>query len=86
MSVGAMYPGTFDPITNGHRDLVRRASGLFDRVVVAVAASPGKRTMFGLDERIDLARVVLADLANVTVDGYQGLTVSYAVEHDLGVI
>lgn len=86
MSVGAMYPGTFDPITNGHRDLVRRASGLFDRVVVAVAASPGKRTMFGLGERIDLARVVLADLANVTVDGYQGLTVSYAVEHDLGVI
>ncbi len=86
MSVGAMYPGTFDPITNGHHDLVRRAAGVFDRVVVAVAASPGKQTMFDLDERIELAKVVLGGLANVTVDGYQGLTVDYAKQHDLDVI
>lgn len=81
-----MYPGTFDPITNGHHELVRRAARLFDRVIVAVASSPGKDTMFDLDERIDLARAVLADLTNVTVAGYQGLTVNYAMEHNLGVI
>lgn len=86
MSVGAMYPGTFDPITNGHHDLVRRAAGVFDRVVVAVAASPGKQTMFDLDERIELAKAVLGGLANVTVRGYQGLTVDYAKQHDLDVI
>lgn len=86
MSVGAMYPGTFDPITNGHHDLVRRAAGVFDRVVVAVAASPGKQTMFDLDERIELAKVVLGGLGNVTVSGYQGLTVDYAKQHDLDVI
>jgi len=81
-----MYPGTFDPITNGHHDLVRRAAGVFDRVVVAVAASPGKQTMFDLDERIELAKAVLGGLGNVTVSGYQGLTVDYAKQHDLDVI
>lgn len=86
MSVGAMYPGTFDPITNGHYELVRRASRLFDTVVVAIAESPGKTPMFSIEERIDLARTVLADMANVTVDGYHGLTVEYAREKDLGVI
>jgi len=86
LSVGAMYPGTFDPITNGHHDLVRRAAGVFDRVVVAVAASPGKQTMFDLDERIELAKAVLGGLGNVTVSGYQGLTVDYAKQHDLDVI
>ena len=81
-----MYPGTFDPITNGHYELVRRASRLFDRVVVAVAESPGKTPMFPIDQRIDLARQVLADIANVSVDGYRGLTVEYALQMDLGVI
>ena len=86
LSVGAMYPGTFDPITNGHYELVRRASRLFDRVVVAVAESPGKTPMFAIDERIDLARQVLADISNVSVDGYRGLTVEYARQNNLGVI
>jgi pantetheine-phosphate adenylyltransferase len=86
MSVVAMYPGTFDPITNGHHDLVRRAAVLFDHVIVAVAASPGKNTLFTLNERLELARPVLADLANVSVDGYDGLTVAFAVERDVGVI
>lgn len=86
MAVGAMYPGTFDPITNGHSELVRRAAGLFDKVVVAIAASPAKQPLFNFDERISLARAVLSDLPNVSVDGYDGLTVSYAAEHDLGVI
>lgn len=86
MSVGAMYPGTFDPITNGHLDLVRRAARLFDRVVVAVAASPNKTPMFTFEERIHMARQALADTGNVQVDGYTGLTVDYVREHGLKVI
>ena len=86
MSVGAMYPGTFDPVTNGHLNLVRRAAKLFDRVVVAVAASPNKTPMFTLEERIYMARVALADTPNLTVDGYTGLTVDYVRQHGLRVI
>jgi len=86
MTVGAMYPGTFDPITNGHCEIVRRAARLFDRVVVAVAASPAKEPLFAFDERIALARAALADLPTVTVDGYDGLTVEYATQQGLGVI
>ena len=86
MSVGAMYPGTFDPITNGHTELVRRAAGLFDRVVVAIAESPAKQPLFSFDERVAMARFSLAVLTNVSVDGYDGLTVGYAADHDLGVI
>jgi len=71
---GAMYPGTFDPITNGHYDLVRRAAAIFDRVVVAVASNPGKAPLFTLDERVELAREVLRDISNVEVTGYSGLT------------
>lgn len=86
MSVGAMYPGTFDPVTNGHLDLVRRAAKLFDRVVVAVAASPNKTPMFTLDERIGMARTALGDTPNIVVDGYNGLTVDYVRQHGLKVI
>lgn len=86
MSVGAMYPGTFDPVTNGHFEIVRRASALFDRVVVAIAESPGKTPMFDIGERIDLARQVFGNLDSVSVDGYRGLTVEYARQNDLGVI
>ncbi|HET6630740.1 MAG TPA: pantetheine-phosphate adenylyltransferase [Woeseiaceae bacterium] len=86
MSVSAMYPGTFDPITLGHEDLVRRASRLFDRVVVAIAANPGKEPMFALDERVALAKSVLDGFDGVEVTGYDGLTVDFAREHDLQVI
>lgn len=86
MPVSAMYPGTFDPITLGHEDLVRRATRLFDRVVVAVAANPGKKPMFSLDERVGLARSVLSDFESVEVTGYEGLTVEFASKHDLQVI
>jgi pantetheine-phosphate adenylyltransferase len=81
-----MYPGTFDPITHGHTELVRRAAGLFDQVVVAVAASPAKQPMFSFDERVAMVRTVFSELPNVSVDGYDGLTVGYADDHDLGVI
>ena len=87
MSVSAMYPGTFDPITLGHEDLVRRASGLYDKVVVAIAANPGtKEPMFTFDERVALAKNALDDIDNVEVAGYRGLTVDFAVEHKLRVI
>jgi pantetheine-phosphate adenylyltransferase len=68
-----VYPGTFDPITNGHIDLVQRASHLFDSVVVAVAASPKKKPLFSLDERVQLCRDVLTHLDNVEVCGFDCL-------------
>jgi pantetheine-phosphate adenylyltransferase len=81
-----MYPGTFDPITLGHEDLVRRASNLFERVVVAIAANPSKEPMFSLEERVDLARSSLVDVDNAEVSGYDGLTVDFARDNDLHVI
>lgn len=86
MPVSAMYPGTFDPITLGHEDLVRRASRLFDKVVVAVAANPGKQPMFNLEERVALAKTVLSDFERVEVTGYDGLTVNFARDNGLQVI
>ena len=86
MPVSAMYPGTFDPITLGHEDLVRRASRLFDKVVVAVAANPGKQPMFNLEERVALAKSVLSGFKRVEVTGYDGLTVNFARDNGLQVI
>ena len=85
-SIGAVYPGTFNPLTRGHEDLVRRASKLFDRVVVAIAASPGKSPLFSLEERVGLASSVLGEIPGVSVTGYDGLTVDFAEEHGLQVI
>jgi len=82
----AMYPGTFDPFTNGHDDLVRRACRIFDHVVVAIAANPGKAPLLPLEQRMDLARRVLADVPNVEVAGYSGLTVEFARTHGLNAI
>lgn len=87
MTVSAMYPGTFDPITLGHEDLVRRAARLYDRVIVAIAANTGsKAPMFTFGERVELASSALSELGNVEVMGYEGLTVDFAQEHDLAVI
>jgi pantetheine-phosphate adenylyltransferase len=86
MGTRAMYPGTFDPITNGHSDLVRRASRIFDKVVIAIAANPGKAPLFTLDQRVALARTVLSDLPEVEVTGYTGLTVEFAAKNGLNVI
>ena len=82
----AVYPGTFDPITRGHEDLVRRAAAIFDSVLLAIAANPGKVPMFDIDERVALARDVLADISNVQVVGYSGLTVEFARAQGIGVI
>ncbi|MFU8894938.1 MAG: pantetheine-phosphate adenylyltransferase [Gammaproteobacteria bacterium] len=86
MSISALYPGTFDPVTNGHQDLIRRAASIFERVVVAIAANPSKTPLFSLDERVELARAVLAEIPNVAVMGYSGLTVRFAEEHGLAVM
>ena len=86
MTVSAMYPGTFDPITLGHEDLVRRACRLFDKVVVAVASNPGKEPMFSPQERVALAKDALAEIDNVEVRGYEGLTVDFARDNNLQVI
>ena len=86
MKRSAVYPGTFDPITNGHQDLVRRAAGVFERVIVAIASNPNKAPMFPLEKRVELARKVLGDIPGVEVMGYQGLTVDFAREHGVQVV
>jgi len=86
MSGGALYPGTFDPFTNGHEELVRRAARIFGRIVVAVAASPKKTPVFSLEERIGVIREVLSDLPDCEVAGYDGLTVQVARDHNVNAI
>lgn len=82
----AVYPGTFDPITNGHQDLVRRAAGIFEHVIIGIAANPNKTPLFSVETRVDMAREVLADFDNVEVMGYPGLTVEFALEHQCAVV
>lgn len=84
--VTAVYPGTFDPITNGHSDLVQRAAKLFDHVIVAVAMNPGKEPIFNTDERVELANQVLAQIDGVTVCSFNSLLVDLVREHDAQVI
>ena len=77
-----VYPGTFDPITYGHIDLVRRASTMFDMIIVAIATNPGKQPTLLLDERIALARTTLSDIPNVEVVGFSGLLVNFLAEQN----
>ncbi len=86
MKVIALYPGTFDPITNGHTDLVRRAARLFDEVIVAVAANPQKQPLFNLSERVELARTVLADIKGTKVTGFDNLLIDCVRQHGGNVI
>lgn len=86
MSTTAIYPGTFDPITNGHIDLIKRAASLFDRVIVAIAANPGKKPMFNIDERVEFANEVLNYFDNVEVCGFDGLLVDIAMEKGANII
>jgi len=86
MGKRAIYPGTFDPLTNGHSDLVQRAAQLFDHVIVAVATNPGKAPRFSADERIELARNALNGIGNVEVCGFNQLLVEFAKEKQASVI
>lgn len=87
MNIVAIYPGTFDPITNGHIDLIERGARMFDRLVVAVAANPGKSPLFTLEERVDMVRQVLSHLSDqVEVKGFDSLLVRFARSVDAQVI
>jgi pantetheine-phosphate adenylyltransferase len=81
-----LYPGTFDPITNGHLDLIERATRLFDKVIVAVANSSGKNPLFDIEQRISLVEKAVADLDNVSVCGFKGLLVDLAKEKNATVL
>ena len=76
-----LYPGTFDPITNGHTDLVERATRLFDKVIVAIAENPGKSPLFSLEQRVDMVQRATADMGNIEVVGFDGLLVNFAAKH-----
>ncbi|MFS2225279.1 pantetheine-phosphate adenylyltransferase [Pantoea sp. B65] len=86
MSTKAIYPGTFDPMTNGHLDIVTRAALMFDHIVLAIAASPGKQPMFTLDERVALAQQVTAHLDNVEVVGFSDLMANFAKAQNASVL
>jgi pantetheine-phosphate adenylyltransferase len=86
MQITAIYPGTFDPITNGHLDLIARASRLYHKVVVAVAVNRGKTPLFSLEERVDLAKAVTPEFSNVLVIGFDNLLVECAKQQGANVI
>ena len=82
----AVYPGTFDPMTLGHEDLMRRAAGLFERLILAVAAGHHKRTMFTLGERLDIAREIAAPYPNIEIIAFRGLLRDFVVGHGAKVV
>ena len=82
----AIYPGTFDPVTRGHIDVVERAAKMFNRVVIAVADSPAKQPFFNLDERLDMLQTVFADRENVLVEPFSGLLITFARQCGAGII
>ncbi|MEN4045194.1 MULTISPECIES: pantetheine-phosphate adenylyltransferase [Sulfurimonas] len=82
----ALYPGTFDPITNGHFDIIERAKNLFDEVIVAVAQSKDKNPMFSLEQRIKMVEIAVKDIKDVRVTGFNNLTIDLAHEHDARVL
>jgi pantetheine-phosphate adenylyltransferase len=86
MNNKAVYPGTFDPITLGHEDLIRRAARLFDTLIVAIADSTAKRPFFTGDERVEMAKEVLKDLRNVEVVGFSGLLMKFVQQHKARVV
>ncbi|MDX2366898.1 MAG: pantetheine-phosphate adenylyltransferase [Colwellia sp.] len=86
MSIRAIYPGTFDPVTNGHSDLIIRASRLFDEVIVGVASNPSKKPRFSLEKRVEMIEEVITGLNNVIVVGFSGLLVDFAKDHQAKVL
>jgi pantetheine-phosphate adenylyltransferase len=86
MTIKAIYPGTFDPVTNGHSDLIVRASKLFSEVLIGVASSPSKKPRFDLEQRVAMIEQVTNDLDNVSVVGFSGLLVDFAKQHQAKVL
>lgn len=81
-----IYPGTFDPVTNGHLDIIQRAAMMFDEVIIGVAASPSKNTLFSLEERVELLEKSVAHIKNVSVAGFSGLLVDFAAQHQANIL
>ncbi|MCG3864885.1 MULTISPECIES: pantetheine-phosphate adenylyltransferase [unclassified Photobacterium] len=86
MTTRVIYPGTFDPITNGHLDLIERAAAMFDHVIVGVAFNPSKKPLFDLNERVELAGKITKHLDNVEIVGFSGLLVNFAKEHNANIL
>ena len=85
MSVTAVYPGSFDPITNGHIDIIKRASKMYDKLIVAVLVNKEKNSLFTIQERVDIIRESVKDIKNVTVDSFSGLLVDYCLKNNISV-
>lgn len=81
-----IYPGTFDPVTNGHLDIIQRAAIMFDEIIIAVAASPSKNTLFSLEERVTLLEQSVAHIDNVSVAGFSGLLVDFAAQNQANIL
>lgn len=79
----AIYPGSFDPVTNGHVDIIRRASRMFERVIIVVMNNSAKRSLFSVEERVKMIETVVGDAENVEVDSHEGLLIDYCKEHDI---
>ena len=84
--ITALYAGTFDPLTNGHLDVIKRASGIFEKVIVAIAVNPSKQPVFTVKERLDMIKGATGKIGNVTVDHFEGLLVEYAKKKKVSVI
>lgn len=82
----AIYPGSFDPVTYGHIDIIERAAGIFDELIVAVLGNSAKRPLFSIDERVNILKEVLGNIPNVKVESYEGLLVDFATKRQAGVI
>ena len=82
----AVYPGSFDPVTNGHLDITKRAARVYDKLIVAVLVNPAKHPLFTIEERVELLRECCAHFENVEVDSFEGLTVDFAKKHHAGVL
>lgn len=82
----AVYPGSFDPVTNGHLDVIRRAAGIFDKVIVGVGRNVGKAPLFTTEERVSLIQVAVSDLQNVEVESFDGMLVAFAKQHEASVL
>lgn len=82
----AVYPGTFDPVTNGHLDIIKRGIKVFDEIIVAVALSPGKEPLFSVDERVKMISEMTSDMPGVSVESFQGLLIDYLEKHHAHVI
>ena len=86
LNITAIYPGTFDPITDGHLDIISRASRLYQKVIIAIAVNKGKNPLFSLEERVEMAKLVTAPLPNVSIIGFGNLLVDCAKEHKASVV